>query len=204
MTKTLFMTLFLALLVACGGSVSTETAGSETAGSESNSGSAGASTSGDPAGGGGGGGAGSGSGGDGGASSTCSPKPEGMGGFMQPSCEDLAVLTVSDPVVTDEDGDNLVEAGESATLKLNLNEVAGVGFNYYPGVIFETAAPGLTVSSEDWYYAIFACQTHPVTAHIELDSDIPPGTVAVITARVAMINQDCPDAYAIDIPIKVY
>jgi hypothetical protein len=197
MTKTLFMTSFLALLGACGGSVSSETAGAESS-SES------AATGGDPTGGGGAGGGGGDPTGGGGASSTCSPKPEGPGDFMEPSCEDLAVLTVSEPVVIDEDGDNLVEAGESATLKLNLNEVAGVGFSYYPGVIFQTAAPGLTVSSEDWYYAIFACQTHTVTAHIELASDIPPGTVAVITARVAMINKDCSDAYAIDIPIKVY
>jgi hypothetical protein len=71
-------------------------------------------------------------------------------------------------------------------------------------VIFETADPGVTVSSEATFYAIFACMTFPASGRVELASSIAPGTIVKVTARVGMLGQDCPDAYAIDIPIEVH
>ncbi len=75
---------------------------------------------------------------------------------------------------------------------------------YYPGVNFETAAAGVTVSSGDWFYGIAACQSNPVTASIVVGGNVAPGTVVTITARVAMLNHECPDAYAIEVPITVH
>ena len=146
----------------------------------------------------------SGNGGAGGGSVACMPQPEGTGGFHEPTCADLAVLAVSHPVLDDADGDGQLEVGETGSLQVNLDEIAGSGFNYYPGVIFETAAAGVTVSSDNWFYGIFACQSNPVIASIAVGSDVTPGTVVTITARVAMLNHDCPDAYAVEVPITVH
>ncbi len=115
------------------------------------------------------------------------------------------MLAVSHPVlINDADGDGQLEVGETGSLQVNLDEIAGLGFSYYPGVIFETAAAGVTVSSNDWFYAILACQSNPVSAAIAVGGDVAPGTVVTITARVAMLNHDCPDAYAIEVPITVH
>jgi hypothetical protein len=146
----------------------------------------------------------SGDGGAGGGSSACVPDPKATGDFHEPTCADLAVLAVSHPVLDDADGDGQLEVGETGSLKMNLDEIAGVGFNYYPGVIFETAAAGVTVSSNGWFYAIFACQSNPMIASIAVGGDVAPGTVVTITARVAMLNHDCPDAYAVEVPITVH
>jgi hypothetical protein len=198
MKKTVLLGLSIVFFTACGGGVviSPETdpgngaggAGPSTSAASTGTGSTGPAT---------------------GSSSTgtpaeCQPKPDGMGGFMQPTCADLDVLTLSDPVITSADGDAALSPGESATLTVNLNEVAGVGFSYYPGVTFKTFDPGVAVKSEDWLYAILPCQSYPMNAYIELASDIKPNTVITIVAQVAMLNQDCPDAYAIKIPIEVH
>ena len=147
----------------------------------------------------------SGDGGAGGGPSACVPNPKAPGDFQEPTCADLAVLAVSHPVLIDDaDGDGQLEVGETGSLQMNLDEIAGVGFNYYPGVIFETAAAGVTMSSTGWFYAILACQSNPVIASIAVGSDVAPGTVVTITARVAMLNHDCPGAYAVEVPITVH
>jgi hypothetical protein len=73
----------------------------------------------------------------------------------------------------------------------------------YPGVAFESDHPGVSVKENDWYYAIFACQTHTASATLVVSGDVAPGTQVTLTARVAMINQECPDAYAIEIPLTI-
>jgi hypothetical protein len=190
MGKKLSIACLCVSLAACGGAVTSapEGAGGAGAGGGAATGGGSAVT--------GGGSAGAGGGGE------CVPQPEGTGGFMEPTCQDLGLLTVTDPTVTDDGGDGLVEAGEGATLQVNLNEVAGVGFLWYPGVIFESDNPGVTLSGQDWLYAILACQTQPLTGHATFD--VPAGTTVTITARVAMLNQDCPDAAAIEFPVSVH
>ena len=146
--------------------------------------------------------------GAGGASAVavCTPQPEGegSGGFKEPTCADLARLAVSHPVLHDADSDGQLDVGETAYLQVNLDEKAGVDFLSYPGVSFESATPGVTVSTGDWLYGILACQSTQVTTSIEVGSGVTPGTVVKITARVAMLNHDCPDAYAVTIPITVH
>lgn len=166
-------------------------------GSGSNGGSGGAGGS---AGSAGSGGAQGGSGGTAGAACVPReppPEPSADG------CEDLHVLTVSDPTLEDASGDGALSPGETATLQVNLNEVAGLGFNMYPGVAFESDHEGVNIHENDWYYAIFACQTHPASATIEVSPEVAPGTQVTLTARVAMLGQECPDTYAIEIPLTV-
>lgn len=145
-------------------------------------------------------------GGSGGAAggTPCVPEPEGSGGFAgQPTCADLSVLTVSDLVITGDGGDGKLSPGEGAKVTAKLNEVGGKGFNWYPGVIFTTDHPGVSVSAQDWFYAIFACQSMDVAATITVGSDVAPGTVVSLRAQVAMLNTDCPGAYAISVPIEI-
>ena len=101
-------------------------------------------------------------------------------------------------------GLNNIELITDRPLQVNLDEIAGLDFYYYPGVIFETAAPGITVSTDAWFYGIGACQSSPLIASIVVGDDVAPGTVVTITARVAMLKQDCPDTYAIEVPITVH
>ncbi len=152
-----------------------------------------------------------GTGGSGDAPVECVVQPEGTGGFQEPTCADLSVLAVSNPTITDDPAEGAignangqVEPGETATLRVDLSEIAGVGFNMYPGVTFTTSDVGVTVTANDWLYAIFACQVQSLAGSVAIAADVPPGTVVTIHAAVAMINSDCPDAPGIDIPITVH
>jgi hypothetical protein len=70
-------------------------------------------------------------------------------------------------------------------------------------VAFSSDHPGVSVKEDTWYYAIFACQTHPTFATGVVASDVAPGTVVTITARVAMLGNVCAEANAIEIPISI-
>jgi hypothetical protein len=187
MKNVLLLASFTVSFVACGGAVISETAGSAGSGGASTTGSSAISS------------------GNGGADSgaPCQEQPDDGGPFMLPTCADLAVLTLSDPLVTDALGGSTIEPGETAHIHLNLNEVAGIGFSYYPGVTLDSADPRVT-PNPDWLYAIFACQTTPLNPTAAFASDIPKGTIVTLTARVGMINQPCPNTYAIKIPITVH
>lgn len=193
MKKALVLVCSCLSLAACGGEV---TLASAAAGASVGEGGRGG------AGGGGEGGGGADAGGGGSATIVCVPQPDGAGGFTQPTCADLGGLVVAAPFVTDADGDGVVSSGESALIEASLSEVAGVGFSWYPGVLFQSDDPAVEIEGQDWYYAIFACQTHPVKAQATFN--VPSGTKVTITARVSMLNHDCPEAYAIDIPITVH
>jgi len=120
-----------------------------------------------------------------------------------PTCEDLSVLAISSPQVIDEDGDGVVSAGEGATIQVSLDEIAGEGFSMYPGVTFESDDPGVVLTGGDWFYAIFACDSYVTAIHAEVASDVPAGTVVNITARAAMLNQECPAAPSVKIPLTI-
>lgn len=199
------LTAFLAFgLVACGGRAETEPAeGSGGTGAGASSG--GASSGGAPGGGTSTGGAApGGAGGAGGAvPEECTPKGGGEGGFQQPTCADLSGLSVTDAVVTDASGDGVLSAGEKLTIAASLNETAGEDFMWYPGVRFESASELVTVKENDWYYGIAACQTQPVTATGEISASAQPGTTVIVTARVGMINEECPSAPALEIPLDI-
>ncbi len=139
-----------------------------------------------------------------GGSAECVPQPDMTGTFKQPTCADLAGLAVSHAVVTDAGGDGDVNVGETAVIDVSLAEIAGLGFSFYPGVVFESDHAGVTVTSDDWFYAILPCQIDHVAAQLTVASDVPAGTLVKITARAAMLNDACLDAPAIVIPILVH
>lgn len=133
----------------------------------------------------------------------CVPKDEPPSG-VQPTCKDLDRLVLGTSSVTgDTDGDGFVEAGETATLTVMMQDISGLGFNWYPGVEFSTKSTVAGVQSDTWYYAILPCTELAATGTIKVAPDAAPGTVVTIRAQIAMLNQTCPDALAIDVPVKV-
>ena len=206
----------LLLAVGCGGSSSSGSGGSgATAGSAGDGGSAGSTASGGGgnAGGdagmagiggagatgggetGGAGGAQGGSAGVGGAAGAGTGGAGGMecveqmgtGGFMQPGCSDLDRLVVRNPRLDPSDG---IASGSKGTFLVDLTDVSGYGFSYYPGVDFESNTQGVTVTDEQ-FFAVLACGTNQTTSHVEVDSSVPAGTEVTITATVTMLNQQC-------------
>jgi hypothetical protein len=124
-------------------------------------------------------------------------------GFHPPTCADLSVLTVSDPVLQLDGGGNL-HPGSVATLDVKLNEVAGKGFSAYPSVVFTSDNPGVTLSTGAQFYAILACETLDAPATLAVGANVAPGTTVTVKAQVAMLGATCPNAYAIAVPIMIY
>ena len=127
----------------------------------------------------------------------------GWGTGQAATCADLDVLAVSDPVILDQGGDGKLSAGEDATLRVNLNEVSGIGFSWYPGVNFASDDASVSIKAYDWFYAIAACTSYETRATIHVAPGATPGSIVHITAQVAMINVDCPHAPSLVIPVML-
>jgi hypothetical protein len=139
-----------------------------------------------------------------GGAMTCVTQPfDPDAGFHASTCADLKVLTVSDPVLEVDAGDGKLHPGSVATLTVNLNEVAGVGFNAYPAVFFSSSDPGVMVSSGAQFYAILACQTIPSPALVTVAGSVPSGTTVKIVAQAGMLNGMCTNGDAITVPIVI-
>ena len=146
------------------------------------------------------------SGGVGGAggATPCVPQPKDPGaGFTEPTCADLAVIIVSDPVVKDDSGDGKVSPGEGVTVHVRLSEIAGKGFNAYPGVTFTSELATVSDPGSAQLYAILACQVDELVTHLVMPAGVAKGTVVNVKAQVSMLSTACPDAYAITIPITI-
>ncbi|MDI1483476.1 hypothetical protein [Polyangium sp. y55x31] len=155
---------------------------------------------------GGSGGGGSGGGGNGGGGGI-----GGSGGGMcvpgsdepspvQPSCADIAGIELRE--VTMKDG--VLEAGGSTVMSMNLVETTGKGFFGYPGVVFSSPDPGVEVSEPFWLYGISACDSVPVEGYVNIASDVTPGTIVTVVAQVGILNENCPNAYKVPVPIEVH
>ncbi len=208
-----------ALAAACGGKAESEDQPST--GGSSGSGGSGAfagqpagGTGGTPASGGGGastggtgGDAGGGAGGAGGTGTggapPCVQQGDGWNSNSDPTCKDLDVLGVFDPVVESANGDAKVAPGESFTLKVRLSEVKGIGFGMYPGVKFTSDHPGVSIKENDWFYGIFGCQSYDASATGQIEANVPSGTVVKLTAQAAMLNSDCPEAPSVTYTLSV-
>ena len=135
--------------------------------------------------GGSGGAAGAGTGGTGGAAECV--EQMGSGGFTQPECSDLDRLVVQNPRLDPSGG---ITPGSKATFRVDLTDVSGYGFDYYPGVDFESDTQGVTVTDEQ-FFAVLPCGTNETLSNVEIDSTVPSGTEVTITATVMMLNQQC-------------
>ncbi len=112
-------------------------------------------------------------------------------------------MTVSDPKLTDAGNDGTISPGEDFTIAVNLNEVAGLGFNFYPTVQFTSDTFGIAVSQATQFFAILACQSIEAKAKGSVMSSVPPGTKVTIQAQVAALNMTCPSTHSIQIPFTV-
>ena len=189
-----------------GGASAGGTAGASSGGTAgaSTGGSAGASTGG-TAGASSGGTAGASTGGTAGSAGagTCVEQTGGSGGFTPPTCADLDVMTVSNAKLDDAGGDGSISAGEAFTVTVDLNEVAGIGYNYYPLVAFESDTAGVTVSDGEQYFAILPCQTLESHGQGKVDASVVPGTVVTLVAKVATLNESCANTHFIEVPFTV-
>jgi hypothetical protein len=85
-----------------------------------------------------------------------------------------------------------------------MKDISGLGFNWYPGVEFTATNPAMTLDATTWFYAILPCTELLSTAGMKVAADVPPGTMVTIHAQIAMLNQKCPDTFAVDIPVTVH
>lgn len=184
-----------ALLAACGGAIADDTAGAAGAGGAATA-SAGSGGSVAKAGGSGG------VAGQAPVATPCVPQPDGST-VLDPTCNDLDVMTVAHPYVVDASGGGTLSPGSKATLHVDLQEIAGRGFNVYPGVHFTSDHPGVAIKEDDWAYAILACQTHPFTATVTVDASVAKGTKVMLTSHVAMLGEDCPSAPSVALLVSV-
>jgi hypothetical protein len=138
-----------------------------------------------------------------GGGAACTPQsPDPDAGYHPPTCADLSVMTVADPVI-DVDGGDMVFPGSTLTLTVTLEEIAGKGFDAYPMVKFTADNPAVTVTSGAEFYAILPCMTMPASASIAVN-DVPSGTTVHVKAQVAALNMDCPNASSIVVPIQIF
>jgi len=130
----------------------------------------------------------------------CTPAAGGSGGFEEPTCADLDGIVVSTPVI--KDGLVTVSPGETVHLSVQLREVAGQDFMYYPGVSFTSDHPAVELTG-DWLYGIAACTSVELTATATFSDTIEPGTVVTISGQVAMLSEPCPGASSTSISVLV-
>ncbi len=115
----------------------------------------------------------------------------------------LSGLSLSNPQIIESDGDGVVSPGETVAVQVSLDEVAGTGMSYYPGVVFTSDDPGVTFDNNGWLYAILPCTSMQVSSGATIAENVKSGAVIQVTAHVAMLNQECNDTYSITFPIEV-
>lgn len=121
-----------------------------------------------------------------------------------PTCKELERLILVNPIIEgDSDGDGLVEPGETATLTVTMQDVSGLGFNWYPGVVFDSGDPAVSVQADTWFFAVLPCGEQPATATIKVSPDMKPGQTISLRARVDMMNGNCAGTSALEIPLKI-
>lgn len=183
--KTLGMIVMGLVFVGCGGHVVAEDGGSGGSGTDN-----------------------AGGGGAGGAAATTTTEcvvqsTDPNGGWVEPTCDTLSAMIVSNPSIQDDSGDGKVSPGETAIVTVDLHETTGVGFYSYPNVIFSSDVAGVTVTNEAMLYGIGPCDTYPMATLVTVGAGVPKGTVVHIGAQVAMLSLECPDAFAITVPLQV-
>jgi hypothetical protein len=109
-------------------------------------------------------------------------------------CAGLSVLAIARPTIVDDSGDGTISPGEGASLLVSVQEIAGKGFAWYPGVTFTADRPDVEVMFDDWRYAILPCTEESFSAVAKFSASIPRGTPVHFVARLASLNRDCPDA----------
>ncbi len=90
------------------------------------------------------------------------------------------VFEILNPVLTDDNQDSIWDAGESATISLDLVNSGSAPFGYYPGATISTANPYVTIISgenDNTFYAIDSNASYEGQFIVLADPSTPMGTV---------------------------
>lgn len=180
---------FTLALAACGGGVDDsdgEPSGSTGGQGGDAPGGAGASGGAGLQGGGASGGAGAngGAGAEGGSGGTGGDRP------VTEVCAAMQLVTVSDPELTDENGDGEWSAGEAGTLTVTLSSPSDNFF--YPGISVSHATADVTPNpAENWLFGLSANEPSALQVGFEAGAALPAGTVVELEAQVVSINEPC-------------
>ena len=110
---------------------------------------------------------------------------------------------MDDPSFTDDGNDGSVSPGEGVMFNVVLRETSGHEFMWYSGVTFTVDNPEVEMGAPDWLYGIFACDSSNLGVHAKVGAGVAEGTVLHVTAHVAMLNTECPDANSVTFPVEV-
>ncbi|MAZ61218.1 MAG: hypothetical protein CMG50_03460 [Candidatus Marinimicrobia bacterium] len=90
------------------------------------------------------------------------------------------IFEILNPVLTDDNQDSMWDAGESATISLDLVNSGSASFGYYPGATISTASPYVTIISgenDNTFYAIDSNASYEGQFIVLADPSTPIGTV---------------------------
>ena len=89
------------------------------------------------------------------------------------------VFEIANPVIIDSNGDGVWDAGEDATIIVDLINSGSSGFGYYPGATISTDNPYITILSEEnanTFYGIDANTVYEGTFFVQANEDTPLNT----------------------------
>ena len=90
------------------------------------------------------------------------------------------VFEVLNPVLIDDNEDNVWDAGEIATIYVDLSNSGSAPFGWYPGAVMTTTNPYITILSgenDNTFYGIDANTTYDGQFLVQADASTPLGTV---------------------------
>ena len=89
------------------------------------------------------------------------------------------VFEILNPQITDENENDIWDAGETAIIDVELVNSGSAGFGYYPGAVITTTSPYVTILSaegENTFYGIDANATYEGQFLVQADASAPLGT----------------------------
>lgn len=122
------------------------------------------------------------------------------------TCAMTRQLQLSQPGVTDADGDGRVEPGDDITLTVILSNPGPLDHNWYPGVRMvsnDAGITGLGVVDGDWLYAMFAHTSASLSTGFHVDGNMRPGTIARFILSAEAINVHCEGVATLEYSILI-
>jgi hypothetical protein len=108
------------------------------------------------------------------------------------TCAMTRQLQLSEPRVTEADGDGRVEPGDDITLTVTLDNPGPLDHNWYPGVQVVSNDAGVTpLGYGDWLYALAAHHSASLSSGFHVDGSMVPGTVVRFVLSAAALNVRC-------------
>jgi hypothetical protein len=134
----------------------------------------------------------------------CTPRDDPNGWREGDGCSELGRLAITEFAVLG--GGSEVSPGAELTVRFSMSDVSGYGFDAYPGMLLRTDSPHVVFPAGldgGWNYALLACDSYSSNLVGRVSADAPRGTLVRVTASVASLNQDCPDAPSAVLELRV-